>query len=1027
MLRKGAALLMFLALAAGAWGQGLNLPPGVTKDDWEEINFEFNSSVLVDGFPSLLRLAELLQQNPGYKVQVDGHTNVIGGTQYNDRLGLARANAVRDFLIKYGAQPGQISATSEGKISPRYPGQRDAYSKTDEARYMNRRVSLTVTDAQGRTVGAAGGSAAEAIRALAPAGGGVTDCCSEVLKKLDKLDNIAKMLKDLGDQNADLKKQLADLKAAQDALRQNQQVLESRANQPPAPPQPAPPTAGEVGREVAKEIEAKKEPKFQMLGMNVGIDDTGNTTFSGKGRYFSPFGEHFALQAQAEYLYFKTDREGQLDLGMVDRLGHFQAGLFASFKHASLSQFQNGGTLGQGALTLDYIFKRGKVGVFGTKGFMDSALVNVANATDPVSGALLNHLFNYSYLQIVDQAGVSGTVALFGNTYLEGNAGYLHSQVNGNRFGGTARFVFPLNSHVALTLEGGINETLLEPHNSGRVVAGVELGNMLRPKELLAADHAVPADVPRVRYEIVTKKVRNGDDPPVADAGPNQINVPAGLITLNGSGSYSPDGNPITYSWVESVGPAVTLSAPTAAVTTFTAVAGQYYSFRLTVKDNFGGQGFAYVNISTRATPGPAIGFFTATPAAINSGQSSTLSYSVTNATSVTISGVSGTLNPTTGSVPVSPTVTTTYTLTATNAIGSTTANVTVVVNAAVATLTSCYATPTNIISGETATLNWMSSGATAVSIAPGIGAVALNGNYAVTPTATTTYTITATGPGGATATCSIAVTVTPGQMPRIIRFSATPPTIHSGQSSTLSWVVDNANTVSINNGVGSVTMDGSQSVSPTTTTAYTLTATNSFGSVTAMATVTVIVIPPPTITSFTASPSPSPGPGTKVTLTCVTQNAVNVNIAGAMFLGATDSFVVFPNVTTTYTCIATNQPGQVAQASVTVVVPPSPAPSGPPPVVVFAGGNTITTTVRTLTLDASQSSSPAGYTPLSFFWSVAAGNGAGIVGATTATPSVTLGVPDGEYDFQVVVTDSKGNSASGVMHVMLVSTATTN
>ena len=45
------------------------------QDDWEEINFEFNSSVLVDGFPSLLRLAELLQKNPGYKVKVEGHTD----------------------------------------------------------------------------------------------------------------------------------------------------------------------------------------------------------------------------------------------------------------------------------------------------------------------------------------------------------------------------------------------------------------------------------------------------------------------------------------------------------------------------------------------------------------------------------------------------------------------------------------------------------------------------------------------------------------------------------------------------------------------------------------------------------------------------------------------------------------------------------------------------------------------------------------------------------------------------------------
>jgi hypothetical protein len=652
--------------------------------------------------------------------------------------------------------------------------------------------------------------------------------------------------------------------------------------------------------------------------------------------------------------------------------------------------------------------------------------VNSVNATDPVTGALLNHLFLDSYLHIVDQAGVNVTLALWGNNYIEGNAGYLHSDEYGNRFGGTARFVFPLNSKLAFTLEGGINETLLEPHNSGRVVAGVELGNMLRPKELLAADHAVPADVPRVRYEVVTKKVRNGDDPPVADAGPNQINVPAGLITLNGSGSYSPDGNPITYSWVEDVGPAVTLSSPTSAITTFTAVAGQYYTFRLTVKDNYGGQGFAYVSVSTKATPGPGIGFFTATPAAINSGQTSTLSWSTTNATSVSISGVPGTLGLT-SSVAVTPTVTTTYTLTATNAISSTTATVTVVVNAAKVTVQSCYATPTNIIAGESATLNWSTTGATSVTIAPTVGSVPLSGSFVVSPTVSTNYTVLATGPGGTTSSCSIAVAVTPGQMPRIIQFSATPPNINSGQSSTLSWVVDNSTSVSISNGVGTVTPTGSQSVSPTATATYTLTATNSFGSVTATATVTVTAIPLPVITSFTATPSPSTGPGARVTLTCDTTGAVNVNISGAMFLSANPSFVVFPTTTTTYTCIAANQTGQTALASVTVVVPPSTAPAGPAPVVVFASGNSITTTVRTLTLDASQSYSPAANTPLTFLWSIAAGNGAGIVGASTATPSVTLGVPDGEYDFAVTVTDSKGNQASGVIHVMLVPNTTTN
>ena len=67
MRRPFAALLWTLPLVAiGVSAQGLNT--NATKDDWEEINYEFNSSVLVDGFPSLLRLADLLQKHPGYKV-----------------------------------------------------------------------------------------------------------------------------------------------------------------------------------------------------------------------------------------------------------------------------------------------------------------------------------------------------------------------------------------------------------------------------------------------------------------------------------------------------------------------------------------------------------------------------------------------------------------------------------------------------------------------------------------------------------------------------------------------------------------------------------------------------------------------------------------------------------------------------------------------------------------------------------------------------------------------------------------------
>ena len=100
-----ASLTLLAVFAAGLFAQGLDTT--ATKGDWEEINFEFSSSVLVDGYPSLLHLAELLQKNPGYKVKIEGHTDWIGNTPYNDKLAVARAMAVKGFLIKYGARPEQ--------------------------------------------------------------------------------------------------------------------------------------------------------------------------------------------------------------------------------------------------------------------------------------------------------------------------------------------------------------------------------------------------------------------------------------------------------------------------------------------------------------------------------------------------------------------------------------------------------------------------------------------------------------------------------------------------------------------------------------------------------------------------------------------------------------------------------------------------------------------------------------------------------------------------------------------------------
>ena len=67
-----AALMMIPSMSA----QGLDTR--ASKDDWEDINFEFDSAVLSDGFPSLLRMAELLKANPAFKVKIEGHGDGIG-------------------------------------------------------------------------------------------------------------------------------------------------------------------------------------------------------------------------------------------------------------------------------------------------------------------------------------------------------------------------------------------------------------------------------------------------------------------------------------------------------------------------------------------------------------------------------------------------------------------------------------------------------------------------------------------------------------------------------------------------------------------------------------------------------------------------------------------------------------------------------------------------------------------------------------------------------------------------------------
>ena len=105
---------------------------------------------------------------------------------------------------------------------------------------------------------------------------------------------------------------------------------------------------------------------------------------------------------------------------------------------------------------------------------------------------------------------------------------------------------------------------------------------------------------------------------------------------------------------------------------------------------------------------------------------------------------------------------------------------------------------------------------------------------------------LSACGGGGGGGNSEPSTTLPPTvSLPTISSFTASPSSIATGQSSTLSWMSSGATTLSIDNAIGDVSSVTSRAVSPTATTTYVLTARNSAGSVTASTTVTVSSLPP--------------------------------------------------------------------------------------------------------------------------------------------------------------------------------------
>lgn len=333
--------------------------------------------------------------------------------------------------------------------------------------------------------------------------------------------------------------------------------------------------------------------------------------------------------------------------------------------------------------------------------------------------------------------------------------------------------------------------------------------------------------------------------------------------------------------------------------------------------------------------PAPTVSI-AATPASISASDSSNLTVSATNATQIIVTGSdksSYTLPGTGGTVPVSPATTTTYSATATGTGGTATASATVTVADVPLPSVTIKASPTAITQSSSSTITVTAMNSTGVILAGSDGSSytlsATGGTQAVSPTKTTTYTATAMGPGGQS-TGMVTITVTPNPAPSLT-FTASPTSITTGGTASLSVQALNATIVTISGSDGSSytlpSSNATQNVQPTTTTTYTATATGPGGSTTATATVTVTALPAPTA-AIVASPSTVVA-GNSSTLTVTATNATTVTLAGSdgssyNVANSGGSQIVTPTATTTYTVNASSTGGHTTAATtVTVTAAP--------------------------------------------------------------------------------------------------------
>jgi outer membrane protein OmpA-like peptidoglycan-associated protein len=101
------------------------------------VNFESGRAALrPDAGKTVAEVAKLLKENPGLKLSIAGHTDVVGARAANEKLSRDRAAAVMEAVAAAGVARDRLKSAGHGPDKP------IADNKTSEGRAKNRRVEL---------------------------------------------------------------------------------------------------------------------------------------------------------------------------------------------------------------------------------------------------------------------------------------------------------------------------------------------------------------------------------------------------------------------------------------------------------------------------------------------------------------------------------------------------------------------------------------------------------------------------------------------------------------------------------------------------------------------------------------------------------------------------------------------------------------------------------------------------------------------------------------------------------------------